>query len=184
MNFLIPSEKMEPTIYLATRAEKKAWARKLNTGCSIIALIAAFGLFLARVIKNLSIFYLLLTVLVLCMCIQFGLVLLAYWKRSIIYYDKVAEAIGVSEQSLSIGEEIIALSQLKSIVIESDGYAGKVTAGRRSPLSGNGKLIVVHKGSNEEDAYLITIKSDDELHLLRRLSENWRTRGISAFIMD
>ncbi|WP_151088283.1 hypothetical protein [Hymenobacter baengnokdamensis] len=175
---------MQPIICLATRAEKKEWARNLATVCNIVAWLAAFGLFFARVLKRLQILYLALLIMGFCLCIQFGLMLIAYWKRSIIYYPKVAETIGLNEQSLVLGMQETATATLKSIVIESDGYAGKVAAGRRGPFSGNGKITVVDKSSAKEVIYLITIKSADELHSLRHLAESWRAQGISAFVMD
>jgi hypothetical protein len=174
---------MSLTVSLATRAEKKEWARSLDTVCRLIMIISVFSLFLARVLDKAAIFYWLLTILVAVICIQIDLALLGSSGWVSIYYPKISEAISLNEHSLSIGAQEIPVDKLKSIVVESDGYAGKMTPGRRGPHSGSGKITVVYKGTGKEAVYSIAVHSDNELKTLRQLAESWRKQGKTAFIM-
>jgi hypothetical protein len=175
---------MSLTVSLAMRAEKKEWARNLDTVCRLIMIISVFSLFLARVLDKAAVFYWLLTTLVAVICIQIGLALLGSSDWVSIYYPKTSEAISLNEHSLSIGTQEISVDKLKSIAVESDGYAGKMTPGRRGPHSGSGKITVVYKGAGQEAVYSIVINSDNELKTLRQLAENWRKQGKTVFIMD
>ncbi|QKG52267.1 hypothetical protein [Hymenobacter sp. BRD67] len=175
---------MEPTVYLAARAKKKEWAKNLDTACLVINCASAFTIFGARIVKNFTIFKLSLITLGAFTSIQIVLGLLSSKKWAGIYYPKIAEVIALNEQLLLIGPQEIFLNKLKSIVVNTDGYSGQVVPGRRAALSGNGKITVVFKDTGEEAAYLITVKSDDELKKLRQLSEAWRNQGLTAFIIN
>jgi hypothetical protein len=175
---------MSLTVSLATRAEKKEWVRTLDVISRLIMIASVFSLFLARVLDKAAIFYWLLTVLVAAMCAQIGLALLGSSNRARIYYPKSSEAICLSEHSLSIGTQEISIDALKSIVVESNGYAGQMKPSQRSPHSGNGKVTIVYKGTGREAVYSIVINSGNELKILRQLSESWRKKGKTAFIMD
>jgi hypothetical protein len=175
---------MNLTVSLATRAEKKEWVRNLDIICRLITIASVFSLFLARVLNKAAMLYWLLTILATAMCAQISLALLGSNNRASIYYPKISEAISLSEHSLLIGTQEISVDALKSIVVESDGYAGQMTPGRRGPHSGSGKVTIVYKGTSQESVYPIVINSGNELKILRQLAENWRKKGKTAFIMD
>ncbi|WP_375435645.1 hypothetical protein [uncultured Hymenobacter sp.] len=90
--------------------------------------------------------------------------------------------ISLSEDHLIVNNQTIAVSDLKSIVLISDRYAGAPRGSSTS--SGAGKLLVVYKLNKQEATFLVVVQSARELNKLRELSALWRSRQITAFIMD
>ena len=175
---------MSVTVRLATRAEKKNWARNLDTLYKIVAGASAFCLFLSRVLNSISAFYWSLAVFVSFACFHGIVAFIGFKYPESTYYIRKENEISISEQTILIGANEILLASLKSVIIESNGYAGKMTLGQRRPQSGIGKITVVYKGLLKEITYLIIVKSESDIKNLRQLSAIWRSKGVTAFIMD
>lgn len=169
-------------IHLAARAEKKKWFAIANKWVIALTLISAFTLVWGRVLKNAPLFILSLIVLIGLVSIQTVFSLLNAMKWIKMDKPNDLEFIVLSENTLLLVKREVLVSALKSLVIESDGYTGK-WAGRHSK-TGNGKLTFVHKVDKSEEYCLIVISSLFELNQLRALADTWRSRGLTALIMD
>ncbi|WP_151088284.1 hypothetical protein [Hymenobacter baengnokdamensis] len=179
---------MEPTVYLEVRAEQKAWYTKLKEGALGLEILSLALLLIEAGVKLPTILmYAFNSMAIICgLTIGYVIWLEQESKRSPakFYYPKPIEKIGLTQHSLLIGPQEIPVTTLKSIIIECDGYAGQLGTGKRGGVTGFGKLTVVNKSSNEEKTILIKVNSSYEMQEIRRLTNDWRNEGLTAFIMD
>ena len=171
-------------VNLTTLAEKKKWFAVANGWLVGLVLSSVFGLVWGRILENASLFILSLVALISLVGISAALRLLNALKWMSTYLPKSLESIGLTENYLLIGKKKIAIDTLKSVVTESDGYAGKMTAGRRGFQTGCGRPTFVHRLDKSEESHLISIQSSVMMNNSRKLAEGWRKQGLTSFIMD
>ncbi len=183
---------MSLVVSLTTRSDIKDWLRVLT--CLLIVVLALFAssAFLQRLLLNDKSPYILTEVKVLVLitgivavgCISALVLVIILNKLKIIemYYPKKYDRLSLSEDMISVDEQITSIHDLLSITVESDQYAGAPRG--RSTSSGAGKVRLIYKGHKKEEEILILVQSAHELKLLRDLSAAWRSKGIKAFIID
>ena len=187
---------MSEPVYLPLRAESNRWV-KTNHYLGVFSLsLFAFSAFWVRVISenaNGETYRVLLEVLrnlmwitgiaAACWVVIVGVIYLLESAQIIsLYQQQALGTIGLSENMLLLDDQTIAVGDLQSIVLTSDQYAGAPRG--RSISSGAGKISVVYKATKQEVAFLIIVRSAQELHKLRELSACWRRQQVTAFIMD
>ena len=169
-------------VCLLVQPLKKSWFATVD-GCSKALMLGSiFVLIWGRILENAFISISSICTLIILFGIQALLRLFNAKKWLSIYQAIDVKSIVLCEEALLLEGRKIPVSELKSVVIESDGYAGKWAG--RTTHTGQGKLTFRRIIDNVEEAYSITVSSSSELHRLRALAEIWKKQGINTLVMD
>ena len=169
-------------VCLLVQPLKKSWFATVD-GCSKALMLGSiFVLIWGRILENAFISISGICALITLFGIQALLRLFNAIKWLSIYQAIDVKSILLYEEALLLEGRKISVSELKSVVIESDGYTGKWAG--RTTHTGQGKLTFRRIIDNVEEAYSITVSSSSKLHKLRALAEIWKKQGINTLVMD